>query len=78
MKMPKKTSENYAGDETTDIDKEGDEVVNSYTTLFLAHSNFGFDSWLVLKSRERETTDMKALGTATDLISFSFRFVVSK
>ena len=44
MEMFKYVSENYEGVERSYIDKEVDEIVNSYRILLLAHVASGFDS----------------------------------
>ena len=43
----------------TQIDKDGDEIVNSYRLLLVAHNSSGFDSWVVQNSLVREKTDLK-------------------
>ena len=57
MKILEYNSENYEGDERTYVDKDGDEIVNSYKILLLAHNSSGFDSWVVLNSLDKEMTD---------------------
>ena len=73
MNMLKYISENYDGDERTYIDKDGDEIVSSYRLLLVAHNSSAFDSWVVLHSLVKETTDLKIIKTARGLISLSFR-----
>ena len=73
MNMLKYISKNYAGDEKTYIDRDGDEIVSSYRILLLAHNSSGFDSWVVLNSLVKEITDLKIIKTARGLISLSFR-----
>ena len=73
MNMLKYISKNYEGDERTYIDREGDEIVNSYTLLLVAHNSSGFDSWVVLNSLIEEITDLKIIKTARGLISVYFR-----
>ena len=75
MNMLKYISENYEGDERTYIDKEGDEIVNSYRILLLAHNAGGFDSWVVFNSLDKELKDIKVIRTARGWISLSFRCV---
>ena len=53
--MIKSKSGNYEGDERTYIDKDGDEIVRAYRCLILAQSSSGYDSWVVLKSLDKET-----------------------
>ena len=78
MNMPKFNSENYEGDEGTYIDKDGDEIVSSYRFLLVAHNSCRFDSWVVLKSSVKNTTDLKIIKTARGFISSSFRRGVEK
>ena len=59
MKMLRYLSENYEGDDKTYIDKDGDEIVSSYSFLFVAHYSSGFDSWVVLNSLVKEITEPK-------------------
>ena len=73
MNMLKYISENYDGDEKTDIDKDGDEIISSYRLLLVAHNSSGFDSWVVLNSLVKDITDLKIIKTARGLISLSFR-----
>ena len=73
MNMLKYISEKYDGDEKTYIDKNGDEIVNSYRLLLVAHNSSGFDSWVVLNSSIREITELKFIKTSSGLISLSFR-----
>ena len=73
MSMLKYISENYEGDERTYIDKDGDEVVSSYILLLVAQNSSGFDSWVVLNSLVKETTEMKIIKTARGLIPLPFR-----
>ena len=73
MNMLKYISKNYEGDERTNIDKEGDEIVSSYRLLLVAHNSSGFDSWVVLNSLVKEIRDLKIINTARGLISLSFR-----
>ena len=54
MNLLKFISENYEGDETTYIDKNGNEIVSSYGLSLVAHNSSGFDSWVVLKSLVEE------------------------
>ena len=56
-------SENYKGDERTYTDKSGDETVSSYRLLLVAHNSSGFDSWVVLNSLVKETTELKVTKT---------------
>ena len=71
-------SENYEGDERTYSDKDGEETVNSYKLLLVAHISSGFDSWVVLNSFVKEITELKFMKTARGLISISFRCGVKK
>ena len=71
--MLKCFSENCQGDERTYIDKEGNEIINSWRILFLAHSSCGFDNRVVLKSLANELNVLKTIRTAGGLISLSFR-----
>ena len=73
MNMLKYISKGYEGDERTEIDKDGDELVNSYRLLLVAHNSSGFDSWVVLNSLVKEKTALKLIRTARGLISLSFR-----
>ena len=73
MIMFKHLSENYEGDERTFMDKDGNEVVSSYRIFLLAHKSSGFGSWVVLKSLDKELTDLKLIRTSRSLISLSFR-----
>ena len=57
MNMLKYFSENYEGDERTYIDKDGDELNSSYRLLLVAHNSSGFDSWVVLNSLVKDTTE---------------------
>ena len=59
MNLLKNWSEKYEGDERTYVDKNGEEIVSSYSFLLVAHNSSGFDSWVVLKSLVREITDLK-------------------
>ena len=54
------------------IDKDDDEVVSLHRNLILAHNCSGLDSWVVLNSLDKETTDLKFMKTVWDLISLSF------
>ena len=73
MDMLRLISENYEGNERTYIYEEVDEIVSSYRLLLVAHINNGFDSWVVLNSLIKETTDSKKLKTARGLEPLSFR-----
>ena len=55
----KHNSENYEGNEKNYIDEGGDEIYSLYEILSLAHITIGFDSWVVLKSLEKEIRDIK-------------------
>ena len=61
MDMLKYISENYDGDERTQIDKDGDEIISSYRLLLVAHNSSGFDSWVVLNSLIKEITELKII-----------------
>ena len=76
--MLKYFPENYEGDDRTDIDKEADEMVGSYRSLFLPHNSSGFDSWVVLNSLDKDNEHLKIIRTARRLISLSFRCVEKK
>ena len=78
MNILENFSENYEGDERTYIDKDGDEIVNSYRLLLVAHNSSSFDSLVVLNSLVKEITDLKIIKTAKGLIliSLSFRYGV--
>ena len=73
MNRLKYISENYDGDEKIYIDKNGNEIINSYKLLLVAHNSSGFDSWVVLNSLVEEITELKIIKTARGLISLSFR-----
>ena len=73
MNMLNYVSENYEGDERTNIDKDGDEIVSSYGLLLVAHNKSGFASWAVLNFLVKEITDSKNIKAAMGLISLSFR-----
>ena len=73
MNMLKYISKNYEGDEKTYIDRDGDEIVSSYTLLLVAHNSSVFDSWFVLNSLVKDITELKKIKTARGLISLSFR-----
>ena len=68
MVMLKFISDKYERDETTYIDKDGDEIVSSYRLLLVAHKSSGFDSWVVLNSLVKEITDIKIIKMARGLI----------
>ena len=73
MDILKFISDKYESDETTYIDKDGDEIVSAYRLLLVAHKSSGFDSWVVLNSLVKEITDIKIIKMARGLISLSFR-----
>ena len=72
MNILKYISENYGGDERLYVDKDGDEIVNSYRLLLIMHNNSGFDSRVVLNSLVKEITELEITKTARGLISLSF------
>ena len=72
MNLLKSISENYEGDKSTYIDKEGDEIVSPYSILILSHSDSGFDSWVVFNLVEKwKKKEFKIKTTARGLISLS-------
>ena len=73
MTMLKNFAENYEGNESTYIDKDGDEIISSYRILLVANKASDFDSWVVLNSLVEEITKLKIVKTARELISLSFR-----
>ena len=73
MKLPKYIWENYWGGERISIEKEGDDIVSSYTFLLVVHNTSALYSWVVLNSLVTEMTDMKIIKTARGKISISFR-----
>ena len=66
-------SENYTCGETLCFNEHGGEVVRSYYILLLAHNASGFDNWIVLKSLDRETKNIKIIKISRGLIFISFR-----
>ena len=73
MDMRVYISENHMGDESTNIDRDGDEIVSSYRFLLVAHNASGFDSWVVLNCLVKKIPELKFIKTAWGLISLSFR-----
>ena len=71
--MLKYISENFDGVERTYIDKDGDEIVSSYTLLLVGHNSSGFDIWVVLNSLVKEITELKNIKSARELTSLSFQ-----
>ena len=53
--------------------KIGDEIVHSYRLLFVAHNAGGFDSWVVLNSLVKKTTELKLMKSARSLMFLSLR-----
>ena len=73
MNLLRYISENYEGDERTNIEKDGEYIVNSYRPPLVAHNSSGFDCWVFLNSLVKEITDLKSIKIARGLISLSFR-----
>ena len=48
MNMLKYISNNYKGDERTNIDRDGKEIVSSYRLLLVAQNASGINIWVVL------------------------------
>ena len=73
MNMLQHISEDSQGDEGTNIDEDGDEIVSSYGLLLLANNSSGFDSWVLLNSSVKELKYQKNFKTARGKISLPFR-----